>query len=103
MGTGVVFNVTKTSVGVVVNKLVNGRIMKKRISIRVEHVHPSKCRVDFLARVSGNEQHKRDVRAGKAKRIPLKRLPRQPRDGIIVVPKKTDANPSGTTYVGPEQ
>merc|ERR1712154_391705 len=65
--TGVVFNVTKTSVGVAVNKIVNGRILAKRVNIRVEHVHPSKCRVDFLARVRGNEEHKRDVRNKKAK------------------------------------
>ena len=63
--TGVVFNVTKTSVGVVVNKLINGRILKKRVNIRVEHVHPSKCRVDFLNRVRDNENHKRAVRSKK--------------------------------------
>merc|ERR1712173_208199 len=97
--TGVVFNVTKSSVGVVVNKLINGRILKKRVNIRVEHVHPSKCRVDFLARVKANEQHKRDVRAKKAQKKSLRRLPRQPRGGVIVIPKKTEDNPSGTTYL----
>merc|ERR1712025_1139066 len=66
--TGVVFNVTKSSVGVVVNKIVNGRIIRKRVNIRVEHVHPSKCRVDFLARVQKNEAHKRDVRAKKSEK-----------------------------------
>merc|ERR1712119_183832 len=70
--TGVVFNVTKSSVGVVVNKIVNGRIMAKRVNIRVEHIHPSKCRVDFLARVHSNEEKKRAVRAKKAKRVSLK-------------------------------
>merc|ERR1712222_26696 len=88
--------------GVVVNKLVNGRIMAKRVNIRVEHIHPSKCRVDFLARVRANEKHKVDVTAKKAEHVSLKRLPRQPRDGVIVVPKRTDDNPSGTTYLGPQ-
>ena len=100
--TGVVFNVTKSSVGVVVNKLVNGRIIQKRVNIRVEHVHPSKCRVDFLARVQKNEAHKRDVRGKKAESVALKRIPRQPRAGTIVVPKKTDDNASGTTYLHPQ-
>merc|ERR1711934_603547 len=72
--TGVVFNVTKSSVGVVVNKIINGRMLKKRVNIRVEHVHPSKCRIDFLARVKANEVHKQAVRDGKAKKKALKRL-----------------------------
>uniref|UniRef100_A0A171B877 60s ribosomal protein l21 n=1 Tax=Triatoma infestans TaxID=30076 RepID=A0A171B877_TRIIF len=29
--------------------------MAKRINVRVEHVHPSKCREDFLKRVRENE------------------------------------------------
>jgi large subunit ribosomal protein L21e len=40
--TGVVFNVTKRSVGVRINKPVNGRIVEKRINVRLEHVLPSK-------------------------------------------------------------
>merc|ERR1712222_249812 len=89
--------------GVVVNKLVNGRIMKKRVNIRVEHVHPSKCRVDFLNRVRDNENHKRAVRSKKAQHKALKRLPRQPRGGVIVKPKRTDDSPTGPTYLNPEQ
>lgn len=36
--TGVVYNVTKRAVGVIMNKRVGNRIIPKRINIRVEHV-----------------------------------------------------------------
>ena len=39
--TGRVFNVTKHALGVVVNKRVRGRILAKRISVRIEHVKKS--------------------------------------------------------------
>ena len=53
--TGRVFNVSKHAVGVIVNKRVRGRILAKRISIRVEHIKHSTCRLDFLNRVKANE------------------------------------------------
>ncbi|TRY73216.1 hypothetical protein TCAL_01951 [Tigriopus californicus] len=53
--TGRVFNVAKHAVGIIVNKRVKGRILPKRISIRIEHVTHSKCRTDFLKRVKANE------------------------------------------------
>ena len=53
--TGRVFNVSKHAVGVIVNKRVRGRILAKRISIRVEHIKHSTCRLDFLNRVKTNE------------------------------------------------
>ena len=54
--TGIVFNVTKSAVGVRVNKLVNGRIIEKRIHVRIEHVQHSNCRADFLARRKANDE-----------------------------------------------
>ena len=39
--TGRVFNVSKHAVGVVVNKRVRGKILAKRISVRVEHIKKS--------------------------------------------------------------
>ena len=46
--TGRVFNVTKRAVGVVVNKQLRGKIIPKRINVRIEHVLHSRCRDDFL-------------------------------------------------------
>ena len=84
--TGIVFNVTQTAVGVIVNKIVNGRIMAKRINVRIEHVSHSKCRDDFLNRVKSNEAKKAAVKkAGKAGvRVNLKRQNKQPRAGRTV-------------------
>jgi large subunit ribosomal protein L21e len=53
-----VFKVSKHAIGVIVNKRVKGRILPKRISVRVEHVKHSTCRQDFLDRVKSNEVKK---------------------------------------------
>ena len=86
--TGIVFNVTKSGVGVEVNKLVNGRILKKRICIRVEHCRPSRSREDFLSRVKSNESLKRKA---KETGVPVSqdliaRTPGNPKAGKIVKP-----------------
>jgi len=84
--TGIVFNVTHSSVGVIVNKIVNGRIMHKRINVRIEHVQHSKCRDDFLSRVKKNEATKKAIKqAGKeGVKVNLKRQAAQPRAGRII-------------------
>jgi large subunit ribosomal protein L21e len=51
----------------------SNRIIPKRINVRVEHVRPSHSRAEFLARCKANDQHKRDVKDGKAEWKPLKR------------------------------
>lgn len=81
--TGVVFNVTKNSLGVEVNKVLRGKILKKRIHVRVEHVSMSKCRVDFLKRVKQNELKKKAAKA-KGEKISLKRVPGLPRNGEFI-------------------
>lgn len=52
--TGIVYNVTPHAVGVIVNKVVGNRYIEKRVNIRVEHIRHSKCRQEFLDRVSRN-------------------------------------------------
>jgi large subunit ribosomal protein L21e len=89
--TGIVFNVTNSSVGVVVNKVIGGRIEKKRVNIRVEHVKPSKCRVDFLARVASNERVKAASRVEGGVRKELKRSAGVPRPGAIIKGTKVNA------------
>lgn len=42
--TGIVYNVTPSSVGVIVYKVVGNRYMEKRVNLRIEHVKHSKCR-----------------------------------------------------------
>ncbi|CAG0912682.1 unnamed protein product [Notodromas monacha] len=70
--TGRVFNVTQHALGVIVNKRVRGKVLPKRINIRIEHVKHSQCRKDFLDRVKTNEAKKREARE-KGIRVQLKR------------------------------
>ena len=56
--TGKVWNITKRGLGVELNKKVGGRIFRKRINVRIEHVQPSRCREDFLNRRNRNEELK---------------------------------------------
>ncbi|CAK9304664.1 unnamed protein product [Gordionus sp. m RMFG-2023] len=86
--TGKVFNVTQHALGVIVNKRVKGRILPKKINIRVEHVKHSDCRKDFLERLHRNEKLKKEAKEKNIK-ICLKRQPVQPRVGHLVKTKNT--------------
>lgn len=81
--TGRVYNVTKHALGVIVNKRVRGKILPKRINVRVEHVEQSKCRLDFLKRVKENDVKKREARKNKQKVI-LKRKPVEPSGAKVI-------------------
>lgn len=85
--TGRVFNVTQRAVGVIVNKRVRGRIIPKRINVRIEHVTHSKCREDFLKRVKENEKLRKEGKE-KGQKLTLKRQPAQPRTAHIVSGKE---------------
>ncbi|XP_062542512.1 large ribosomal subunit protein eL21-like [Armigeres subalbatus] len=69
-----VYNVTKHALGVIVNKRVRGKILAKRINVRIKHVKPSRCCEDFLRRVKENDA----VWNPKAK-VCRKRKPQAPR------------------------
>eukprot|EP00597_Dinobryon_sp_UTEXLB2267_P000169 CAMPEP_0170057108 /NCGR_PEP_ID=MMETSP0019_2-20121128/244_1 /TAXON_ID=98059 /ORGANISM="Dinobryon sp., Strain UTEXLB2267" /LENGTH=109 /DNA_ID=CAMNT_0010261745 /DNA_START=178 /DNA_END=507 /DNA_ORIENTATION=- len=79
--TGVVFNVTKRAIGVVVNKEVNGRIIKKQLHIATPHLKPSTCQSQIIARKKENEAIKAAVRAGTQERVSLKRANTLPKLG----------------------
>merc|ERR1712130_281535 len=70
--TGRVFNVSKRAVGVVVNKRVGGKILPKRICVRVEHVKKTEAKT-----------------TGK-KGAPCKRLPKAPKEGHLVSTKDNE-------------
>jgi large subunit ribosomal protein L21e len=74
--TGRVWNVTKRAIGVELLKQVNGRFVKKRIHVRIEHVTPSRCREDFLRRCKANDEARH---AAKVNGTPLPALKRQPK------------------------
>jgi len=81
--TGIVFNVTKSAVGVRVNKFVNGRIIEKRIHVRIEHIRPSKCQKEILARKVANEAARANFKKG-GEKVELKRTPKLPKKGYFV-------------------
>merc|ERR1711990_891102 len=93
--TGIVFDVTKHSVGVVVNKRVGGRIIPKRLHVRVEHVRMSRSRTAFVDRVHENDKIKRAYKNG-GKFVSVKRIPQQPRTAHTVESDKTT-----TEFVNP--
>lgn len=81
--TGVVYNVTQHALGIKVNKRVKGRILEKRINIRVEHVKHSRCRQEFLDRVKQNEIKKKEAKASGTV-VHCKRQPEGPRSSHFV-------------------
>ena len=86
--TGRVFDVTQHSVGVVVNKRVRGKILPKKIHVRIEHVRKSQCREAFKERVRKNDALK--VQAKKdGKKLCTKRVPVQPKGSRLVDSSKT--------------
>ncbi|KAI8575802.1 hypothetical protein K450DRAFT_225519 [Umbelopsis ramanniana AG] len=84
--TGIVYNVTKSAVGVIVYKRVGNRYMEKRVNIRVEHVKHSKCRQEFLDRVKENARKRKEATEAGVQ-VVLKRLPVQPREARHVSTK----------------
>ena len=81
--TGRVYNVTPHAVGIIVNKRVRGKILAKRINVRIEHIQHSKCREDFLRRVKENERLLKEAKE-KGKWITLKRQPKPPRHAVLI-------------------
>ncbi len=60
--TGVVWNVTPRAVGVEVNKRVGGRIIRKRIHVRIEHVKQSALKNEIRARAKRNDEIKAEAK-----------------------------------------
>lgn len=81
--TGVVYNVTKSAVGVIIYKKVWHRYIEKRINVRIEHIQPSRSREDFLRRVKANAEAKKKARA-EGVTVQVKRQPAQPREARTV-------------------
>merc|ERR1719228_1383130 len=92
--TGRVFNVSKMAVGVIVDKRVRGKILPKRISVRVEHVKHSQCRKDFLDRVHSNEIKKKEAKET-GKPVICKRFAVQPKPAHVVSTKDNEPQQLG--------
>lgn len=81
--TGVIYNVAKSAVGVIIYKKVWHRYIEKRINVKIEHIQPSRSREDFLKRVKSNAEAKKKARA-EGVTVQVKRLPAQPREARTV-------------------
>lgn len=90
--TGRVWNITPRAVGIEVNKRVGGRILGKRIHVRIEHVTQSKSRQDFLDRVKQNDKRRQEAKA-KGERLEkgvLKRQPIKPREASLAKTRRSE-------------
>lgn len=76
--TGVVYNVTKSAVGVIIYKRVGNRYIEKRVNVRIEHVSLSRSREEFINRVKENAGKKQKAKA-EGEHVFLKRQPLMPR------------------------
>ena len=81
--TGRVFDVNQHAIGVIVNKQVRGKVLPKRIHVRIEHVRQSECREAFKRRVRENDKLKREAKAA-GKKVNTKRVNVLPRTERVV-------------------
>ncbi|KAF2773849.1 hypothetical protein EJ03DRAFT_304432 [Teratosphaeria nubilosa] len=84
--TGVVYNVTKSAVGVILYRQVGNRYIEKRLNVRIEHVRHSRSREEFLVRVKENAAKKRKAKE-EGVHMHLKRQPAMPRESRTVSAK----------------
>jgi large subunit ribosomal protein L21e len=77
--TGVIYNVTKSAVGIIIYKKVKHRYIEKRINVRIEHIQPSRSREGFLKRVKENAELKKKAKADGIA-VQVKRQPAMPRE-----------------------
>ncbi|RNF00777.1 large subunit ribosomal protein L21e [Trypanosoma rangeli] len=84
--TGIVWNVTPRGVGVIVNKPVRNRTIRKRICVRFEHVRKSRCQEAFKQKQKDFVAFQAAKKAGK----PLPPPKKSSRNGGIVRPKNVE-------------
>merc|ERR1711904_603138 len=71
--TGKIFNLNKRAAGITVNKQVRGRVIAKRMNVRIEHLRPSRCRQAFVDRIKANDVLKTEANK-RGERISTKRV-----------------------------
>ncbi|XP_045404892.1 60S ribosomal protein L21-like [Lemur catta] len=87
--TGRVYSVTQPAVGIIVNKQVKGKILAKRINVRIEHIKHSKNRDSILKLGKENDQKKQEAKE-KDTWVQLKHQPAPPREVHFVRSKGKD-------------
>ena len=85
--TGVIYNVTKSAVGVIIYKKVKHRYIEKRVNLRIEHINLSRSREEFVRRVKKNAELKRQAKTD-GTHVHLKRQPAMPREARTISTKE---------------
>ncbi|KAI9879361.1 MAG: 60S ribosomal protein L21A [Pleopsidium flavum] len=85
--TGVIYNVTKSAVGVIIYKRLGNRYLEKRVNVRVEHVSLSRSREEFLRRVKDNAAKQKTAKTEGTHTF-LKRQPAMPREARTIDAKE---------------
>ena len=88
--TGQVWNVTPRAVGVEINKQIGGRIARKRIHVRIEHVQHSRCREDFIARREANDKAHHEAKLAGKKAVTKREVTGKPRAGFTLENVKSE-------------
>ncbi|KAL0234071.1 hypothetical protein PCE1_001109 [Barthelona sp. PCE] len=81
--TGRIWDITPRAVGVILSKRVGGRIMNKKLHVRVEHIRPSRCRAAFVEQCKVSDALKAEAKT-EGRIISTKRLPAQPKKAQVV-------------------
>merc|ERR1711977_253190 len=81
--TGVIYNVTKSAVGVIIYKKVKHRYIEKRVNLRVEHISLSRSREEFVRRVKQNAELKKKSKTD-GTHVHLKIQPLMPREARTI-------------------
>lgn len=98
--TGVVYNVTKSAVGVIIYKKVKHRYIEKRVNLRIEHISLSRSREEFVRRVKANAELKKKSQA-EGTHVNLKRQPAAPREARTISIKDNIPETVVPVYVYP--
>jgi len=60
--TGKIFNISKSSIGVKMQKIVGNRKIIKKINIKIEHLKKSRTKVEFLDRIKSKDKNRSNLK-----------------------------------------
>ena len=86
--TGKIFNITKFSAGVEVEKKVGNKKIIKRLNIRLEHLIKSKSRINFFEKLKNRDLVRRFSHSGDNKPVCFKKIDNSKRQGHFIIFKK---------------
>jgi len=61
--TGKIFNISKSSIGVKIEKIVGNRKIIKKIDVKIEHVKKSRSNVEFIDRIKSKDKNRSELKS----------------------------------------